>query len=71
MDGVKVGGVNINNLRYVDDALIIAESLEQLQELMEVLKSESLEQGLEINTKKTETMVITKKKVVPECKIKL
>ena len=71
MDGVKVGGVNINNLRYVDDALVIAESLEQLQALMEVLKDESLEKGLEINIKKTETMVISKKKEVPECKVVL
>ena len=62
---------NINNLRYVDDALGIAESLEQLRALMEVLKDESLEKGLEINLKKTETMVISKKKEVPECKVVL
>ena len=69
MDGVKVGGVNINNLRYVDDALVIAESLEQLQALMNVLNEESVERGLNINIKKTESMLVTKKREVPECKI--
>jgi hypothetical protein len=38
---------------------------------MGVLKEESLDKGLEINIKKTETMVITKKKEVPECKVTL
>ena len=69
--GVKVGGVNINNLRYVDDAVIIAESEEQLQQLMNVVEEESAKKGLKINMKKTETMVVTKKKEVPKCTIKL
>ena len=71
LDGVKVGGVNINNLRYVDDAVFIAESEEQLQQLMNVVKEESAKKGLMINMKKTETMVVTKKKEVPECTIRL
>ena len=69
LDGVRVGGVNITNLRYVDDAVIIAESEEQLQTLMNVVVEESFENGLRVNIKKTETMVVTKKKEVPKCNI--
>ena len=33
MDGVKIGGLNINNLRYADDTVLIAETPVQLQEI--------------------------------------
>ena len=42
MDGVKIGGLNINNLGYADDTVLIAETPEQLQEMC----------GMKINAKK-------------------
>ena len=48
----------MNNLRYVDDTVLIAESEEEMQKLVDSVKRGSLEYGLKMNTKKTKTMVI-------------
>ena len=37
MDGFRIGGTVVNNLRYADDTVIIAESKEQLQRLLNVV----------------------------------
>ena len=37
MDGFRIGGTVVNNLRYVDDTVIIAVSEEQLQRLINVV----------------------------------
>ena len=37
MDGFRIGGTVVNNLRYADDTVIIAESEEQLQRLINVV----------------------------------
>ena len=59
--GVKVGGNNINNLRYADDTVLIADSEQKLQTLLTTTTVKSIEKGLELNVKKTECMVISKK----------
>ncbi|GFS18525.1 endonuclease-reverse transcriptase [Elysia marginata] len=59
--GIKVGGHNINNLRYADDTVLIAENESDLQKLLDVVYSESQKKGLELNSKKTEVMVISRK----------
>ncbi|GFR93827.1 retrovirus-related Pol polyprotein from type-1 retrotransposable element R2 [Elysia marginata] len=59
--GIKVGGHNINNLRYADDTVLIAENKSDLQKLLDVVYSESQKKGLELNSKKTEVMVISRK----------
>ena len=41
--GIKIGGRNINNLRYVDDATLMAESKDQLKSLLMMVKGESEE----------------------------
>ena len=46
------------NLRYADDTVLLAESEEELQALVDAVKEESAKYGLEMNTKKTKTMVI-------------
>jgi hypothetical protein len=56
--GIKMFGEYINNLRYADDTVLLAESEEELQALVDVVKEESYKYGLEMNTKKTKTMVI-------------
>ena len=52
--GVIIGGRNVNNLRYADDTALIAEPQEILDKKVEV----SANNGLSINCKKTECMVI-------------
>ena len=59
--GIKVGGKNVNNLRYADDTVLIAENEKDLQALLDIIERESLKNGLELNGKKTEVMVISRK----------
>ena len=49
--GIKIAGGNINNLRYVDDATLMAESEEELNSLLMKMKEESEEAGLKLNSK--------------------
>ncbi|GFO02086.1 endonuclease-reverse transcriptase [Plakobranchus ocellatus] len=67
--GIKVGGQNINNLRYADDTVLIAENKEDLQKLPNIIEEESRKKGLELNRKKTEVMVISRKQESPKCDI--
>ena len=48
--GIKIGGRNINNLRYADDTTLMAESEEELKSLL--MKEESEIAGLKLNIKK-------------------
>ena len=48
-DGVKVNGQNINNLRYTDDTVLIADSQKQLHRILDILIEESEKKGLELN----------------------
>ena len=61
----KKGGHNINNLRYADDTVLIADSEEKLQSILQTVTDASEEKGLQLNAKKTECMVISKKKGEP------
>ena len=50
--GIKIAGRNINNLRYVDDTILIAES-EELKSLLMKVKEESEKVGLKLSIQKT------------------
>ena len=50
--GNKIAGRNINNLRYADDTILMAESEEELKSLLMKVK-ESEKVGLKLNTQKT------------------
>ena len=50
--GIKIGGRNINNLRYADDTTLMAESEEELKSLLMRVKEESEKAGLKLNIKK-------------------
>ena len=50
--GIKIGGRNINNLRYTDDTTLKAESKEELKNLLMRVKEESEKAGLKLNIKK-------------------
>ena len=54
--GIKIGGRNINNLRYVDDTTLMAESEEELKSLLMKVKEESEKVGLKLNIQKTKIM---------------
>ena len=44
--GIKIGGRNINNLRYADDTTLMAESEEELKSLLMKVKVESEDHGI-------------------------
>ena len=60
-DCIKIGGHNINHLRYADDTVLLADSEEKLQNLIQIVNRKSMIYGMEFNAKKAETMVVTKK----------
>ena len=51
--GIKIAGKNINNLRYADDATLMAKSKEKLKSLLMKVKEESAKAGLKLNIQKT------------------
>ena len=53
---IKIARRNINNLRYADDATLMAESEEELKSLLIKLKEESEKVGLKLNIQKTKIM---------------
>ena len=50
---IKIAGRNINNLRYADDTILMAESEEELKSLLMKVKEESEKVGLKLNIQKT------------------
>ena len=54
--GNKIAGRNINNLRYTDDTTLMAESKEELKNLLMKAKEESEKVGFKLNIQKTKTM---------------
>ena len=53
---IKIGGRNINNLRYADDITLMTESKEELKSLLMRVKDESERTSLKLNIKKTKIM---------------
>ena len=56
--GIKTVGRNINNLRYADDTILMAESEEELKSLLMKVKEESEKVGLKLNIQKTKIMAV-------------
>ena len=54
--GIEISGRNINNLRYSDDTILMAESEEELKSLLMKVKEESEKVGLMLNIQKTKIM---------------
>ena len=54
--GIKIARRNINNLRYADDTILMAESEEELKSLLMKVKEESEKVGLKLNMQKTMIM---------------
>ena len=54
--GIRIAGRNINNLRYADDTILMAESEEEQKSLLIKVKVESEKVGLKLNIQKTKIM---------------
>ena len=54
--GIKIAGKNVNNLRYADDTTLMAESEEELKNLLMKVKEESEKVGLKLNIQITKIM---------------
>ena len=54
--GIKIAGRNINNIRYADDTIPMAESEEELKSLWMKVKEEREKTGLKLNIQKTKIM---------------
>ena len=54
--GIKIARRNINNLRYADDTILMAESEEEPKSLLMKVKKESEKAGLKLNIQKTKVM---------------
>ena len=54
--GIKIARRNINNLRYVNDTILIAETEEELKSLLIRVKEEHEKAGLKLNIQKTKIM---------------
>ena len=54
--GIKIAGININNLRYADNTTLMAESEEDLKSLLMKVKEEREKVGLKLNIQKTKIM---------------
>ena len=53
---IKIAGKNINNLRYADDTILMAESKEKLKSVLMKVKKESEKVDLKLNIQKTKIM---------------
>ena len=60
LPGITIHGLNINNLRYADDTALIADDKDKLQNIVTMVQKESSKAGLEMNVKKTKTMLIAR-----------
>ena len=54
--GIKIAGKNINNFTYADDTTLMAESKEELKNLLMKVKEESEKVDLKLNIQKTKIM---------------
>ena len=54
--GIRIAERNINNLRYADDTILMAESEEELKSLLMKVKEESEKVGLKLSIQKTKIM---------------
>ena len=70
-DGIKINGESITTIRYADDTAILAEKEEDLQRMMDKIYQHCKNYGMNLNLKKTKTMVINKKDAENKVKVKI
>ncbi|KAI5707563.1 hypothetical protein M8J77_011831 [Diaphorina citri] len=62
-EGIPLNGERLNNIRYADDTIVFSDSLEGLQSLVNKIAAVSAKYGLDINSKKTKFMAISKSNI--------
>jgi len=70
LKGIQFGGENLTNLRYADDAVLIADSRKKLQRMINRLNLKCIAYGMAMNVKKTKVMVMSREGNV-QCNINL
>ena len=58
LDGIRINGENLTNIRYADDTVLVAESENKLQLLVQSLNDKCREYGMSLNENKTKVMVL-------------
>src|SRR2546425_5833555 len=58
VEGIKFNGVNITDLRYADDAVLVADKREKMQKMIDRLSATCKAYGMEINVKKIKVMIM-------------
>ena len=66
--GIQVGGARLNNIRYADDTVLIADNENDLKKILSVVNEVSLRYGLKINPLKTKTMVVSRDNTTEQAK---
>ena len=61
-DGIKFNGINVTNLRYADDAVLVANSRKKLQKMLDKLNIACKIYGMALNVKKTKVMIVSNSK---------
>ena len=69
MKGVYIGGMNINNLRYADDTVLLAEGPTFMQASLTAVNEKGKPYGMEMNIIKSKLIMISRKKPVPNISI--
>ena len=60
MEGFRIGGTVVNNQRYADDTVIVAELEDQLKRMSNVVVNNNEAKGLHLNSAKSFSMVFSK-----------
>ncbi|KAG1697227.1 LINE-1 retrotransposable element ORF2 protein [Nymphon striatum] len=72
IEGICIGGMNINNLRYADDTALIADKVETLQKNLDSINQIGKDYfNTKMNRLKRKVMVVTKQERAEEIKVKL
>src|SRR6267154_2927886 len=58
---IKFNGINITDLRYADDAVLVADNRKKMQIMIDRLSRACKEYGMEINVKMIKVMVVSRK----------
>src|SRR3989442_4741566 len=58
VEGMKFNGVNITDLRYADDAVLVADKKKEMQKMIDRLNKTCKAYGMEINVKRTKVMTM-------------
>src|SRR3989442_2834617 len=60
VEGIKFNGINITDLRYADDAVLVADKRKKMQKMIDRLNKTCKKYGMEVNIKNKKVMVMNK-----------